>query len=88
MTSTASSLTAAVEADPKDKEARLGLAEALIGASENGAAIEHLLELFRQDREWNREAAKTTLFKLFDALGPKDPLVGKGRRRLSSIIFS
>ena len=82
------SLTAAVEADPKDKEARLGLAEALIGASENGAAIEHLLELFRQDREWNREAAKTTLFKLFDALGPKDPLVGKGRRRLSSIIFS
>ncbi|MEL6583207.1 MAG: thioredoxin [Pseudomonadota bacterium] len=82
------SLQAKLDADPKDKAARLALAEALIGAGQNEAAIEHLLTLFGQDREWQDEVAKTTLFKLFDALGPKDPLVAKGRRRFSSLVFA
>lgn len=82
------SLQAKLDKNANDKEARLALSEALIGAGQNEAAIDHLLELFRQDQEWQDGAAKETLFKLFDALGPKDPLVGKGRRRLSSIIFA
>ncbi|MGB0498109.1 MAG: thioredoxin [Rubricella sp.] len=81
-------LLAAVEADPGDKQARLDLAEALIGAGQSEAAIDHLLELFRQDREWNDGAAKDRLLKLFDALGPKDALAQKGRRRLTSMIFA
>jgi putative thioredoxin len=47
-----------------------------------------LLELFRRDREWNDGAAKTQLFTIFDALKPTDPIVQKGRRRLSSMIFA
>ncbi len=50
--------------------------------------MDQLLELFRRDREWNGGAAKTQLFTIFDALTPKDPIVLKGRRRLSSMIFS
>ena len=81
-------LQAAVEAAPDDHQARFDLALAQIGAGENDAAIDSLLEIFRRDRDWNDDAARQQLFKLFDALGPKDPATAKGRRRLSSMIFS
>jgi putative thioredoxin len=47
-----------------------------------------LLEIFRRDRTWNEEAAKTQLMKLFEAFGPTDPVTLAGRRRLSSMIFA
>lgn len=81
-------LRAAVEADPADAQARFDLALALHASGEVEAAVEQLLELFRQDREWNEGAAKTQLFTIFDALKPQDPIVLKGRRKLSSMIFS
>ncbi len=80
-------LRAKLDANPDDHQARFDLATALAGAQDNEAAIEELLELFRRDREWNDGAAKAQLVKLFDSLGPKDPLAQKGRRRLSSMIF-
>ncbi|MGB3409341.1 MAG: tetratricopeptide repeat protein, partial [Jannaschia sp.] len=46
------------------------------------------LELFRRDREWNEGAARMQLFTIFDAAGPKDPVVLAGRRKLSSMIFA
>ena len=52
------------------------------------AAIDQLLELYRRDRDWNEAAAKAQLIKVFDSLGPKDPLALKGRRRLSSLAFA
>jgi putative thioredoxin len=81
-------LRARIEADPGDFQARLDLAMALIAARDNEGAIDELLEIVRRDREWNEGAAKAQLFKLLDTLGPKDPLAAKGRRRLSSILFS
>ncbi|SIO17214.1 thioredoxin [Vannielia litorea] len=81
-------LTAAVEADPANHQARFDLANALQAAGETEAAVDHLLELFRRDREWNDGAAKTQLFTIFDALKPQDPVVLKGRRKLSSMIFA
>jgi putative thioredoxin len=81
-------LEARLAANPDDHEARFELATALIAAKDNEGAIEALLELFRRDREWSEGAARAQLFKLFDSLGPKDPLVAKGRRRLSSMIFA
>ncbi|MEL6680664.1 MAG: tetratricopeptide repeat protein [Pseudomonadota bacterium] len=84
----AAALEAKLAADPEDHAARLDLALALIGSGDNAGAIDQLLELFRRDREWNDGAAKDQLFKLFDAMGPKDPLTAKGRRRLSSMIFA
>lgn len=81
-------LRAAVEANPDDHEKRMELATALLGANDAEGAVNELLELFRRDREWNEQAAKTQLFKIFDSLGEKDPVALKGRRRLSSMIFA
>ncbi len=81
-------LRAKLAADPADHQARFDLAQALYANGDVEGAIEALLELFRRDREWNNAAAKAQLFTIFDALKPNDPLVVKGRRRLSSMIFA
>ena len=81
-------LRAALESDPDNHQARFELAQALYATGQVEDAIEHLLDLFRRDRDWNESAAKTQLFTIFDALKPTDPLVAKSRRRLSSMIFA
>jgi putative thioredoxin len=81
-------LTAAVEADENNHQARLDLATALHASGDTAGAVDHLLDLFGRDREWNGSAAKTQLFTIFDALKPEDPVVLNGRRRLSSMIFA
>lgn len=84
----AAALAAAVEANPDDHQSRFDLALALVGSGQAEPAVEHLLELFRRDREWNDDAAREQLLKVFEALGPSDPLTLKGRRRLSSLVFA
>ena len=74
--------------DENDHQARLDLATALYGADEVEAAIDALLELVTRAAEWNEEAGRKQLVKIFDALGPTHELTLSGRRRLSSILFS
>ena len=81
-------LRAQLAADPANHQARFDLAQALYANGDAAGAIDELLELFRRDRDWNDGAAKAQLFTIFDALKPTDPLVAKGRRRLSSMIFA
>ena len=81
-------LTAAVEADETDHQARFDLALALHANDDAQGAVDQLLELFRRDRDWNEGAAKTQLFTVFDALKPSDPIVLNGRRKLSTLIFA
>ena len=81
-------LTAAVEANADDHQARYDLAQALYANGDAEAAVAHLLDLFKRDREWNESAAKTQLFTIFDALKANDPVVLNGRRKLSSLIFA
>jgi putative thioredoxin len=81
-------LSAAVEAEPDNHQARFDLALALHANGNVEEAVAQLLELFRRDREWNDGAAKTQLFTIFDALKPNDPVVLNGRRKLSSMIFA
>lgn len=80
-------LRRAVDTDPANHQARFDLAAALLAAGKTEEAIDQLLDLFRRDREWNDGAAKAQLFTIFEALPPKDPIVQKGRRKLSSMIF-
>jgi len=80
-------LRARVAAAPDDLQARFDLATALHAAGAVDEAVDALLEVFRRDRAWNDGAAKAQLFKIFDALPAKDPIVLRGRRRLSSMIF-
>jgi putative thioredoxin len=77
-----------LERDANDHQARLDLAMALYGTGEREAAIDELLELVRRNRGWNEEAARKQLVKLFEALGPTDPLTISARRRLSSLLFA
>ncbi|HLS58600.1 MAG TPA: thioredoxin [Paracoccaceae bacterium] len=84
----ASDLRARVERNPDDHQARYDLAMALVARGDEAGAIDALIELFRRDREWNDGAARTQLLKIFDSLGPKSEVAQKGRRRLSSLIFS
>ena len=81
-------LAAAVTANPDDHQARMDYALALIGSGQNEGAVDELLTIISKDREWNEGAAREQLFKLFEALGPADPLTLKGRRRMSSLMFA
>ena len=77
-----------VEKKPDNHDARFKLAQALHGAGKIEEAIDHLLELFKRDKEWNNGAAKTQLFTIFEALEPNNAIVLNGRRKLSSMIFA
>jgi putative thioredoxin len=77
-----------VLAQPDNHQARFDLAQALYAAGKAEGAVEELLELFRRDRDWKDGAAKAQLFTIFEALKPTDPIVQKGRRKLSSMIFA
>jgi len=81
-------LLALVEAEPANHQARFDLALAQHAAGDVAGAVDTLLDLFRRDREWNDGAAKAQLMTIFDALKPTDPIVLKGRRKLSSMIFA
>jgi len=81
-------LEAAVAANPKDHQARYDYALALLGANRAGDALDQLLDIVKRDRKWNDEAARKQLVKIFESLGPMDPLVMDARRRLSSILFA
>ena len=83
-----SDLAKLVEKNPADHEARFKLAQALHGSGQVEDAVDQLLELFKRDKEWNDEAAKSQLFVIFEALEPNNPIVLNGRRKLSSLIFA
>jgi len=80
-------LRASLLRDPTDRRAMLDLATALYADGKVDEAVDTLLNLFRLDRKWEDGAAKKQLMVIFDALKPQDPIVLKGRRRLSSMIF-
>jgi putative thioredoxin len=77
-----------LEIDANDHQARLDLAMALYGSGDRERAVDELLDLIRRDRKWNDEAARKQLVKLFEAMGPTDPLTLAARRRLSSLLFA
>ncbi len=81
-------LAAAVEADPLNHQARFDLALAHQAAGDMAASAEALLAIIMRDREWNEDAAREQLLKLFEAAGQTDPFTLKYRRRLSSVLFS
>jgi putative thioredoxin len=74
--------------DPDDHEARFGLASSLAGAGRLDAAADHLLHIVERDRDWNDQAARKQLLKVFEAAGPASEVAKQGRRRLSAILFS
>ena len=81
-------LQASVAADPGDLQVQYDLACALYARGRTEEAIQALIESIRRDREWQDAKARKLVLKIFDALGPGHPLTQKGRRGLSSVLFS
>lgn len=77
-----------VEEDPADHQARFDLAVGLSARGRQEDAVNHLIEIVRRDRGWNDDAARKQLLQLFEAWGPMDPMTIRGRRKLSSLMFS
>jgi putative thioredoxin len=78
---------AAFSADPGDPAARhsVGLALAASGAWPD--ALDAFLSLVRTDRSWGQDAGRKSMLAVFDALGPRHPLVDDYRRRLSMELY-
>ena len=84
----AGQLLAQIEADPADHQARLDLAVLLNAGGDRMGAIEQLIASIGQDADWQEGAARKQLLTFFDLWGMSDPATLKGRRRLSSLLFS
>ena len=82
------SLMTKVNENPSDLQLKYDLATSLYGSGDTEAAIEQLVEIVRINREWKNGTAREQLLKIFEALGPTDPIAITGRRKLSSILFS
>jgi putative thioredoxin len=81
-------LTAKVEADPGDHQARFDLAVALNARNMRAEAADALLAIIRKERGWNEEAARKQLLQFFEAWGPMDAATVAARRKLSAALFS
>lgn len=81
-------LEAAVNANPKDNQARFDLAIALSGAQRREEASDHLLAIIKTNRKWNDDGAKAQLLQFFEAWGLMDPATVEARKKLSSVLFS
>lgn len=81
-------LLARVQGHPEDHEARYKLATLMFLRGQTEAAMEHLVQIVKRDRTWKDDQARKQLVKFFDALGPKHPATLKGRRMLSTVLFS
>jgi len=77
-----------VASSPKNYQALMELALAKNAEGNVEEAIETLLNLLRQDLDWNDGEAKMQLLKLIESMDAKDPLALSARRKLSSIIFA
>lgn len=82
------SLQARLEGNPDDHEARYQLATQMFLRGQVEGAMEQLCRIVKRDREWGEDKARAQLLRFFEALGPKHPAVAKGRRMLSSVLFS
>ncbi|MEE8258940.1 MAG: thioredoxin [Sphingomonadales bacterium] len=81
-------LKAAADKNPADNQAKFDLAKALFATDRKEEAAEALLAIIARDREWDDDAARKLLVKMFDAAGAGDPFTIETRRKLSSILFS
>lgn len=81
-------LQAKVDTNPGDLPALFDLAMALFGAGRKSDAVDALVEIVRTDREWEDDKARKQLLEFFEAMGGADPDTIRGRKKLSSVLFS
>ena len=81
-------LQAKVAENESDLQARMDLAIALNAKGRLNAAVDQLLEIIKQDREWDDDAGRKKLLQFFEVWGHSHPATIYGRKKLSSVLFS
>ena len=79
-------LQAQLESDPDALQVRFDLAISLIVNDQIEPALDQLLEVMRRDREWNEEAARKTMIKVFELLGKGNATATAYRRRMFTMM--
>jgi putative thioredoxin len=80
-------LESTLEQDPKNNDIRFELARNLIAKKLFEEAINNLLYIVENKKDWNEGAAKKELLELFSLLGNNNKLTMEGRSKLSNLIF-
>lgn len=78
---------AAVDANPTDLSLKIQYADALAASQQHRKALEVLLDVIQQDFGDQRAAAKSTMVKIFDILGPASELTSEYRRKLATALY-
>ena len=81
-------LQSRVDSDANDHQARFDLALGLAARGERAAAVDHLIEIRKRDKDWNEDGARKQLLTFFEAWGPMDAETIRGRRKLSTLLFA
>ena len=77
-----------VSQNESNLQARMDLSIALNAKGRLNAAVDQLLEIIKQDREWQDDAGRKTLLQFFEVWGHSHPATIYGRKKLSSLLFS
>jgi putative thioredoxin len=75
------------DADRDNVQAQLDAADMELIEGETAAAFARLIDTVRRSAGSDRDAARARLLELFAIIGENDPLVGKARRDLASVLF-
>lgn len=77
----------AAAASPNDLSLQLKLADALAVANRHEEALQICLAIVQKDQSALGAEAKTTMLRIFDALGPGSDLVSTYRRKLATALY-
>lgn len=82
-----SSLESALKKEPENNDIRFKLARNLIAKKLFEEAINNLLYIVENKKDWNDGAAQKELLELFSLLGNNNTFTMEGRTKLSNLIF-
>jgi len=76
-----------IDANPDDCEARYQLASYYITQARYQEALDEFLEIMRRDRQYNDDAGRKGMLKVFEMLGGRGELVSRYRQKLASMLY-
>jgi len=76
-----------VAANPADHDARLTLASLYAGSKRYREALDELLEIVRQDRDWKDGEARKQILAIFNLAEGQPEMVSEYRRKLASALY-
>jgi putative thioredoxin len=76
-----------IETDPKDLDARHGLASCLASKGKYQEALEELLTIVAKDKRYRDEAARRSMLAIFSLVGERSELAEEFRKRLARTLY-